>query len=277
MTHDGVAHELDTCAAIRPVSATTPPVQRPPPSSTTATARGRLGPAVTTSRTCRRSPSVATTVSPRLGSQEAGTRARRGDVRLSATLASSTGWGPPPIGQKGATAGHSGWHFVRVFNIREDPTWIAAATDKEAIEMGARGPVPKRSTQRRRRNKDSKPESVQAAPAKVKRPAVAGHWHPIAKAWYRSLGESGQAQFFEPSDWEAARFVAETMTLNLKAKRFSAQLFAAVWSAMTDLLTTEGARRRARIEIEREVDKVVVDDGESEVAQLDAYRRRVAG
>jgi hypothetical protein len=26
--------------------------------------------------------------------------------------------------------------------------------------------------------------------------------------WYKSLAESGQAQFFEASDWEGARFVA---------------------------------------------------------------------
>lgn len=145
--------------------------------------------------------------------------------------------------------------------------------------MGQRGPVPTRSTQRRRRNKESKPETVTPPPAaagKVKVPAVSASWHPIAKAWFKSLAESGQSKFFEPSDWQAARFVAESMTQNLKAKRFSAQLFAAVWSAMGDLLTTEADRRRARIEIEREVDAPATEDG-SEVAVLDAYRNRLAG
>jgi hypothetical protein len=112
--------------------------------------------------------------------------------------------------------------------------------------------VPKRSTERRRRNVASKTDVVKlvAAPP-VLAPEPDEGWHPIALDWYRSLGESGQAKFFEPSDWQAARFVAEVMSRNLKQRKFSAMLFAAVWSAMGDLLTTEAARRRVRMEIER--------------------------
>ncbi|PSJ29566.1 hypothetical protein B7P34_06775 [Streptosporangium nondiastaticum] len=76
-------------------------------------------------------------------------------------------------------------------------------------------------------------------------------WHAIACDWYLSLGASGQSQFYEPSDVATARYVAEAMSRNLAAGRFSAQLFAAVSSAMTELLTTEGARRRVRVELER--------------------------
>lgn len=146
--------------------------------------------------------------------------------------------------------------------------------------MGQRGPVPRRSSERRRRNKDSKTQKVKAAPAassrtrkpaaRVRRPAVSKHWHPIAKSWFTSLGESGQAQFYEPSDWQAARYVAEVMSKQLKAAKPSAQMFAALWSAMTDLLTTEGARRRVRLEIEREVDPDKVPAG---VTALDEYRK----
>lgn len=118
--------------------------------------------------------------------------------------------------------------------------------------MGERGPVPKRSSERRRRNKETKPDIVAPLAAVVEAPAVDAKWHPIAKDWYESLKTSGQAQFFEPSDWQAARFVAEVMSKNLRqTKKFSAVLFAAVWSAMSDLLTTEAARRRVRMEIER--------------------------
>ncbi len=46
--------------------------------------------------------------------------------------------------------------------------------------------------------------------------------------------------------------MAEAMSRNLGQSKFSAQLFQSVMSAMTDLLTTEGARRRARVELERE-------------------------
>ncbi|WP_190019875.1 phage terminase small subunit [Streptomyces hiroshimensis] len=119
--------------------------------------------------------------------------------------------------------------------------------------MGARGPVPKRSTERRRRNKDGA-ELVRATagPGLVEWPEPDPEWHTIARDWYLSLPDSGQAQFYEPSDVATARYVAEAMSRNLAAgQRFSAQLFAAVSSAMTELLTTEGARRRVRIELER--------------------------
>lgn len=130
------------------------------------------------------------------------------------------------------------------------------------------GPVPKRSTERRRRNKSSQTQTVKASGA-VEIPEPSDTWHPIAADWYRSLGESGQAHFMEPSDWQAARYVAEVMTENLTTVKFSATLFASVWAAMTDLLTTEGARRRARLEIERGDDG---GDEDAELAVLADYR-----
>lgn len=157
--------------------------------------------------------------------------------------------------------------------------------------MGARGPVPKRSSERRRQNKESEPEKVKpkakkpaakgkekkgkaapAAPAEFERRPAKRTWHPIAKEWYDSLEESGQAQFFEPSDWTSAFYVAEVMSRHLKAKRLSAQLFASIWSAMGELLSTEGARRRVRIEIEREEEETQP----AGVTAIAEYRERVA-
>lgn len=128
------------------------------------------------------------------------------------------------------------------------------------------GPVPKRSSERRRRNKGNPVETVEAIGA-VEVPAADENWHPIARRWYDSLQESGQARFYEPSDWHSAQYVAEAMSRNLVNERFSAQLFAAVMSGMTELLTTEGARRRARLEIEREQ-----SEHEAPVMALDDYR-----
>ncbi|MGA2307367.1 MAG: hypothetical protein ABSH29_24740 [Acidimicrobiales bacterium] len=113
--------------------------------------------------------------------------------------------------------------------------------------MATRGPVPKPSSQRRRRNKESAPTTAPTAPVAPPAPEPDPDWHPIASAWFCSLGESGQAQFYEPSDYATARYVAEAMTRNLASSRLSGQLFAAVMSAMTELLTTEGSRRRARV------------------------------
>lgn len=140
--------------------------------------------------------------------------------------------------------------------------------------MGSRGPTPKRSSERRRRNKESKPQKATVKGATVARPRVSSHWHPIAKSWFTSLAESGQAQFYEPSDWQAARYVAETMTRHMEMEKPSAQLFAGIWSAMSELLTTEGARRRVRLEIERETGG---DDSDDNVTALSEYRQRLGG
>ena len=115
------------------------------------------------------------------------------------------------------------------------------------------GPVPKRTEQRRRRNVSPAGAVTKAAGAKtVRRPNVDSSWHPIARDWYKSLSLSGQAKFYEPSDWQTARYVAELMSRALnQGQRISSQLVAAIQSAQTDLLTTEGARRRARVELQR--------------------------
>jgi hypothetical protein len=142
--------------------------------------------------------------------------------------------------------------------------------------MGRNGPVPKRAAERRRRNKPEGGEitSVPAPAGVVECPPADPAWHPIARRWYESLAGSGQALFYEPSDWATAQYVAEAMSRGLQASRFSAQLFAATMAAMTELLTTEGARRRARMEIER-------SDAEKEqaasVTALDAYRDALGG
>ena len=135
--------------------------------------------------------------------------------------------------------------------------------------MGERGPVPKRSTERRRRNKESQVETVTFAGC-VEAPPAEEYWHPIAVGWYEALSESGQSQFFEPSDWAQARYVAEAMTKNLESSRFSSELFKAVLSGMADLLTSEASRRRVRLEIERQV------EGDGEVTDLDEFKRRLA-
>jgi hypothetical protein len=113
------------------------------------------------------------------------------------------------------------------------------------------GPVPKPSNQRRRKNKPQVPAATASAGPKVAAPEPDPDWHPIAAGWFRSLAESGQSHFYESSDWATACYVAEAMSRSLKAGRFSGQLFAAVMAASTELLVTEGARRRLRVELER--------------------------
>ncbi|WP_405878141.1 hypothetical protein OG762_05365 [Streptomyces sp. NBC_01136] len=135
------------------------------------------------------------------------------------------------------------------------------------------GPVPKRSDQRRRRNKSDGPPLTKAPGGVASEPPPAAEeWHPIAADWYASLAESGQAMFYEASDWATAYYVAEAMSRNLQQGRFSAQLFQSVLSGMTDLLTTEGARRRARVELERQSGEVDPREA-ARVTLMEAYRK----
>lgn len=145
--------------------------------------------------------------------------------------------------------------------------------------MGTRGPIPERSEARRRRNKETGPGLVKAAsgtPADLPElPEPDGAWHQIASDWYLSLRESGQAAFYQPSDWAVARYAAELMSRLLSSDRApNGQLVAALNTVMSTLLTTEGDRRRARIELERQPTSRSTPAG---VTAIDDYRASIGG
>lgn len=158
--------------------------------------------------------------------------------------------------------------------------------------MGTRGPAPKRSTQRRRRNAPEIPVTTGIASKGVVAPPADDEWHPVARAWYDSLAESGQATFYEPSDWALAFLMAESISRDLNPQfvgfrqvdKFETEpiretipmkgaSLSAYLKAMTDLLVTEGARRRASVELMKPVGD---DDEDAAVAMLDEYRARLA-
>ncbi len=130
--------------------------------------------------------------------------------------------------------------------------------------MAARGPVPKRSTQRRRTN--VKPDDISTAPGTpdVAAPAADEAWHPVAKMLYASLAESGQSSFYEPSDWAVAYLVCESISMDLREQvvgvtpsgqavmgtiPLKGASLGAYQRAFTSLLMTEGDRRRAQVEL----------------------------
>lgn len=137
------------------------------------------------------------------------------------------------------------------------------------------GPVAKRSDQRRRTNKPDLPIATAAGAAKVPIPDVDPEWHPIARRWFESLAASGQAAFYEPSDWAQAAFIAEGMSRCLSAERMSAQMFASVDTASVRLMVTEGDRRRLKVELERARPQDVDED--AAVTAMDAWRERIGG
>ncbi|MHD0252632.1 hypothetical protein ACQZES_05485 [Corynebacterium diphtheriae] len=122
------------------------------------------------------------------------------------------------------------------------------------------GPVPKRSDQRRRRNKDATGLRIvtgnEVAAPRVKSPRVSAHWHPLMKEWFRSLKESRQSAFYEPSDWQTARLLAEVMSAELQSEKgVNASMLGEFNRAAAALLTTEGERRRLRVELAVDEDK----------------------
>jgi hypothetical protein len=127
--------------------------------------------------------------------------------------------------------------------------------------MGARGPVPKRSDERVRRNKpDVEVEKVSAIGC-VRAPELGFvDPHPMTVDLFASLSVSAQARFYEPSDYEMARSVLFFLDQQFKASRPSAQMVAALLAQLSDLLVTEGARRRVRLEVERSVSDAQVID-----------------
>lgn len=144
--------------------------------------------------------------------------------------------------------------------------------------MGTRGPIPERSEARRRRNKPDGPGLIQAPSGPPEGlpdlPDPDPGWHEIAADWYLSLRESGQAAFYQPSDWAMARYVAELMSRGLSSDRApNGQYVAALNSAMASLLTTEGDRRRARLELERKSPERKL----APVTPMDAYRDLAGG
>lgn len=122
--------------------------------------------------------------------------------------------------------------------------------------MGARGPVPKRSEERVRRNKDDididrlEVEGVVEVPDLGFQPASQ-----IAADIWESVQQSGYIAYYEPSDWQVLRFVLLNLDRYASSledgKPASSNMLAELMSALTSLLLTEGDRRRLRIEVAR--------------------------
>lgn len=142
--------------------------------------------------------------------------------------------------------------------------------------MGARGPAPKRSTERHgHRAKADQPAQVEQSGA-VEIPAADESWHATAAAWYASLTDSGQSRFYEPSDWQNAHFCAGLMSSALTEEKVNAQLVAQIRGLMTDLLVTEGARRRVGLEVVRTPEQSA-PKASGNVTRMEDRRKRVSG
>lgn len=142
--------------------------------------------------------------------------------------------------------------------------------------MGSRGPTPKRKAARAGHISKAERQDVDNVTIEglVMAPPAPAALHPQARRWYRSLQVSGQSEFYEPSDWELARYVALQMSLSLTGG--NAALMRAVWMGAEALMATEVSRRRARIEVHR-TDPDAVPEPDDAPDQLADLRERLRG
>lgn len=111
------------------------------------------------------------------------------------------------------------------------------------------GPVPKRSDQRRRRNKPAIPVS-KVEGAATSQPELGMEVHPVVADWYAALADGPEAQFYTPAMWQRARIVARMLSGVLGAERPSSQMYAALQADMKSLLVDAGELRRLGIEVQ---------------------------
>lgn len=144
--------------------------------------------------------------------------------------------------------------------------------------MGSRGPVPKLSAERRRRNAMPGEMTVEVDGA-VKVPRIAPTYlrylHPVARDWYKSLAASGQTVRYEPSDWQLAIATALLMSNVLRSEP-NGSAMNALLGYMKELNVTDPARRRAGIEIQRVVEGRESEPPPAKVSAMDDYRRQAA-
>lgn len=120
------------------------------------------------------------------------------------------------------------------------------------------GPAPKRSDQRRRRNKPAIDISkVEGAAAEA--PELGLEVHALVADWYAALSLGPEAQFYTPAMWQRARIVARMLDGVITSGRPSSQMYAALQSDMKSLLVDAGELRRLGIEIQA-AESAPVDD-----------------
>jgi hypothetical protein len=130
------------------------------------------------------------------------------------------------------------------------------------------GPAPKKDAERTRRNA---PESGAARHGQLRPVTMPNadrkNWHPRALAWFDSLKSSGQADFYQDSDWAMAKVTADYLTRWYQNPK--AMDMANILALMGRFGTTEGDRRQIlRLELEPQVE----EDKSATLIAIDGYR-----
>lgn len=137
--------------------------------------------------------------------------------------------------------------------------------------MGVRGPMPKRSDERTRRN-----ATGEDGVALKKGVALEYEWRPASPEWdgavahlYESLSKSGMAAYYQQTDADYAWLICDEFSEYRKSPRKSAVMFSGLISSLAGLGLTEGERRRIHIEL----DAPQAETKSAGVVALDEYRK----
>jgi hypothetical protein len=116
------------------------------------------------------------------------------------------------------------------------------------------GPIPKRDEERIRRHENVVPLTTVPMVGTVQVPELMVQApHELVVSLWDSLAESGQAKYYEPSDWAYAQLTMHIIDGMLKSSRgISSLILSEVNKMMSNLLVTEGDRRRVRMEVARQ-------------------------
>src|SRR5690349_10598768 len=96
------------------------------------------------------------------------------------------------------------------------------------------GPPPKRDAERRRRNIRDADTTYVVSDGVVRGPELEGEHSEVGVRFYEALRRSGQAQWYEPSDWAMAELVV--MAIDSFSAKPAAMMLASMNSAMANLL-----------------------------------------
>lgn len=133
------------------------------------------------------------------------------------------------------------------------------------------GPVPNRSEDlarpRERKGGDAKPVTAGELRA-VTIPRADPEWHPIARKIWDGMKTSGQADFYQNSDWAFAYSLMDDLSKQKRSGKPSAVMFQTIYSQLASLGLTEGERRRMRIELSAPDDGA----GNAELYAIEDYK-----
>ncbi|QUH01462.1 hypothetical protein HUO13_12135 [Saccharopolyspora erythraea] len=140
---------------------------------------------------------------------------------------------------------------------------------------GKGGRVPKRADQRLGHRAKAEKEAVESLD--ITGPVDPGELlveapHPIVQELWDAALASAQRRFMEPTDWAQLQLVLNEIQDYLNAHKKNGQILATLMSALGDLLFTEGHRRRARLEINRDGEKP-----KAPVIDMEAMRKAMGG